>query len=447
MADPSQDNAASPTTEQPEAGSAVPPTRTSGTNFARPASLDGRPYRPAPEQVILIIRLLAIAAALVSCWLLYQSLTAGPAGCVAGADCSAVITSSYGKWLGLPVSVLAIGMYLGVLLASTRVGPRPPARERRLAWQIMTLFAVAILGAAGWFIYLQAVVLEAWCIYCMTAHSIGALLAVLVIVRGPLLWSGEPDDPRLGLRGAAAAWPVVVGLLAVALLVGGQILSPSQGNDVQVIRTQSAAFDDDGHVITLDKHRIKVDPANFPIHGSTDAERLVLVIFDYTCPFCRAMHSQLNQVLERYDRQVAFVMLPMPLDAACNDLIAHTDDRHKGSCAYAQLSLAVFDAAPDQWQAFDKWLATSTEEPPSLEAARAKAIEIVGQASLLDEALASEENQQKLQRNIRLYKVAGAGSLPTMISDNMLVMGKPPTDDALFKILEAELGITPSRHD
>lgn len=96
-----------------------------------------------------------------------------PIGCGDGAGCGDVLGSKWSKVFGLPVSGLAVGLYVAVLvLLVTR---------KRLGGKLFAAAAGAILGAAAWFIYVQAVEIRAWCMWCMVDHTLGVVLAVILL--------------------------------------------------------------------------------------------------------------------------------------------------------------------------------------------------------------------------------------------------------------------------
>ena len=63
---------------------------------------------------------------------------------------------------------------------STRILSR---MNRRLAWRAMLILVGAAAGSAVWFTAIQKWSVGAFCPYCMTTHTIGVVLAVLVIWR------------------------------------------------------------------------------------------------------------------------------------------------------------------------------------------------------------------------------------------------------------------------
>src|SRR5687768_16247999 len=122
------------------------------------------------------IRLLILLAAGISAYLLSVSLSGGQAvGYGPGSGCDEVLQSRWAYVFGIPVSALALVIDLALLLTSFSCGAKSTPKQRRGAWEIMVPCAVLVLGAALWFVALQAFVLHRFCPWCMAAHISGAL--------------------------------------------------------------------------------------------------------------------------------------------------------------------------------------------------------------------------------------------------------------------------------
>lgn len=96
--------------------------------------------------------------------------------------CETVQSSRYSELLGIPVALLGLGAYLVVL--ATAASAREAARALGAA--------VAVGGAvfALYLVYVQAVVLEAFCLWCLANDAVIVLLAVAAALR--LRSAGQP---------------------------------------------------------------------------------------------------------------------------------------------------------------------------------------------------------------------------------------------------------------
>lgn len=328
--------------------------------------------------------LVAAMAAMGAGYLAYVSLTLGatPAGCGPGSSCGDILSSAWAKCFGVPVSLLAVPLYLTVI-ALIQAPARPVILRLRAA------AAGAIGGAAVWFILLQGFVLHAFCPYCMADHILGFAVAALLLVGSS--------------RAQPGRW-VLAGVGAAALLALGQALQPRPLTRLAV----SSAGDFDritpaGRELGIQDGRLRLQVGAEPRFGSVTAHTVVAVMFDYACPHCRHVHRFCRALAERSGNLLALA-LPTPLGAACNRYIPETEERFRESCDLARLSLAVFYAAPARWADYDRWL-FETERPRSAEQARAQAATLLGNA--LAAALQDARVERMLQRN-----VAAFGAIP-----------------------------------
>lgn len=91
--------------------------------------------------------------------------------------CEQVLTSSYAVIWGMPKSLLGVGFYALILVLISLY--RTKSSEKKI--NIIRFFAVLGLATSVYFIYLQAFVIEAWCLYCLVSAA-----ATLIIFWGSL---------------------------------------------------------------------------------------------------------------------------------------------------------------------------------------------------------------------------------------------------------------------
>src|SRR5436305_10091796 len=92
------------------------------------------------------IRLLILAAAGISAYLLSVSLSGGTAvGCGPGSACDEVLRSRWAYVLGIPVSALALVVDGALLLTTFGCGPKSTPKQRRGAWEILVPCALLVL--------------------------------------------------------------------------------------------------------------------------------------------------------------------------------------------------------------------------------------------------------------------------------------------------------------
>jgi protein-disulfide isomerase/uncharacterized membrane protein len=101
----------------------------------------------------------------------------GPGYCIGGGSCDKVLTSSYSKLAGLPLSTWG-GAFYSLLLVNALIyafgSYRSALRFNLILTAIGTLFS-------GYLVYLQGWVIGVWCIYCLTSALTQVLLLLVSI--------------------------------------------------------------------------------------------------------------------------------------------------------------------------------------------------------------------------------------------------------------------------
>jgi uncharacterized membrane protein len=382
---------------------------------------------------LLIIRILALAAAGVAGYLLIVSFRQHglPLGCGQGSGCDEVLRSRWSSLFGVPIGALALAAYVAALIGSF-LG----------AWRLLTLIAVSVIASAVWFVSLQLFVLHAVCPWCMADHALGAAMSGLILWTARLRTASASDyqPPKLMM-------PATAGLLAAGCLIALQIVFGS--STAAVARLPAGENADTGpgpdRQISVLSGKLVLDVRELPVLGSADAPKLIVLLFDYCCPHCRATHGYLLEGMSTYPGQYGVVLLPMPLDAKCNPTVGETERRFLESCDLARVALALWRTKPEAFADFDAWL-YEPEMPRKLDEARARAAEVVSPASL-DAALADAWIEARIAADVRAYAESAAQTLPVLLSPGVdTVVGRPESAEELFAILERELGLVPSVH-
>jgi uncharacterized membrane protein len=381
-------------------------------------------------------------------------------GCGGGSSCNEVLSSRWSAIGGiLPVSGLAAGVYLAMLLASFFIGPATEAPVRQLAWRAMLLLVGAAAGSAVWFIVVQKWFIGAFCPYCMTAHVTSLVLAALVISQAPRQLavdstSGAPTttpsnakpDTETALPVAAISPPAgprvfcagpVAGMASVGLALAG-IMAVGQ----VIFSPPPVSRGGESHV----KNSTFLDPRTVPLVGSLDARHIVDLLFDYNCPHCQKLHAMLDETIRRYDGQLAFALCPVPLNPRCNPFVPAELDAFKDSCELARIALTVWVAKRDAFSTFDRWMFTPEPDhlwhPRTVGAAWAKAIELVGVTSF-NASRSDPWIERHLQNSIQLYGENGANAVPKIVFRQQWVTPQPKNADDFVAMLRERLVLPP----
>jgi uncharacterized membrane protein/protein-disulfide isomerase len=388
---------------------------------------------------------LALLLSIVMSW--HYLMGGSMVGCGGGSPCEQVLNSRWSNLAGiLPVSGLAVGAYLAMLVASLFIGPSTELPIRRMAWSAMLILVGSIAGSAVWFTIIQKWFIGSFCPYCMTTHMTGLLLTALVIWRS----INEFDDPsndimmknhtKVKKNFPMTAGRIIRPLHTMSLALTGLVLAGILAA-FQVVITPSVVYRDGESQNNLPA----IDYHNSPMIGSPDAPYVVTLLFDYQCNHCQKLHFMLEDAVHRYAGKLAFVLCPTPLNTQCNPYVPRDVDAFKNSCELAKIGLAVWVAKREALPTFENWMFTfesgDSWRPRSLETARAKAIELVGQVKF-DAALTNPWIGRYMQDCIQIFGKTlenGKGGVPKLIFGSRWVIPLPVNTDDFMMILQNSL--------
>jgi uncharacterized membrane protein len=365
-------------------------------------------------------------------------------GCGGGSSCDSVLNSRWSDLAGiLPVSGLAMGAYLAIFAAGFFIGPETELSLRRLAWSAILVLSGSIAGSALWFTILQKWIIGEFCIYCMTTHVTGFLLAVMVISQAFRQYYSPDEGLTKKKSGSSAVLQSIFRPLHVAGLVVGGLLLAGILASFQLKFTPASVYSDGESESNLPS----IDYKSVPMVGSPEAPYIVNLLFDYQCPHCQKIHFMLDETISRYKGNIAFVLCPTPLNTQCNPFVSRDVDAFRNSCELAQIGLAVWTSNREAFPDFEKWMFTFESgdrwQPRSLDAARAKAIELVGKENF-DKAWSDPWIGEYIQTCIHIYGqtvMNGQGGVPKLVYGSRWVIPEPSSTDDFMSILQNSLGV------
>ena len=423
------------------------------------------------------VRMLLFSAAIITAYLAIATLARGGdvPGCGQDSGCGEVLGSPWAYWLGIPVSLLGLGLY-GAFFISTfslKIGQQQKATR---ALNSLTLFSFATLAAAAWFVGVQAVAIKSFCPYCCTAHGLASLAAVIFLSQASDIGSRLSVRLNFGVG-------IVVAFGLVAVIAAVQIILPKEPEAPLIVDlgqaqtnapiaeakpapkptpppapavepkptapavatvTPEAPSTPKAEPFLVPRSTLSLDAARLPLLGPANAPHRIGCLFDYTCHHCRQLHGFIRTAIDQFDGQLSCLMIPMPLDANCNAQFKRTHPNHVDACKYAKICLAVQQIAPAKYDAFDRWLFTNHKTTKPLAKVREHAASLVG-AAALNKAVASATVQQQLQQNIRVYELntknGGNSSMPQTIIKDGVMFGPAPSGAALQSLLKKALGL------
>ena len=144
--------------------------------------------------ILLIVALLGFADAM---YLTIEHFKGVVPPCTLVSGCETVLTSTYSVIAGIPVSLLGAIYYL--VIAVGIFAYIDTKKSNILKWTL----SLTVLGLlmSLWFIFLQAFIIKAWCLYCLGSAVSSIILFVLanvVFKKYEILHSDENENPNLG---------------------------------------------------------------------------------------------------------------------------------------------------------------------------------------------------------------------------------------------------------
>jgi len=175
--------------------------------------------------------------------------------------------------------------------------------------------------------------------------------------------------------------------------------------------------------------------------GSPDAPHVMVKLFDYTCPHCQKLHTELEKARQRYGDQLAIVLINVPLNARCNPLVVYTHPQHRSACLIARLADAVWRERPDRFEEFHQWMFDGERSRPAGDVRR-YVEQLLGDETF-NAAMADPAYHERLEQCVAIYDVCKQGALPKMILDDALITGTPKQLDQLYELIERYLSLRP----
>jgi len=237
-----------------------------------------------------------------------------------GFDCSAVVSSAAGTFLGLSNITWGFGFYLfvaGITFTIFQLGP--PWRRWLHGLRLMGLSAGFLY--TGYLVYVQVEVLNTLCALCLMSAGLAVVLFVLQVT--VLSSDDESTETTMTSRLFKRDLTIYVYLMAfTAVLVGADLtyfdaLAPADDERVKIQEQERSGA------------ACQLDPSTEPVknngasligfqdvtNGPSDAPVTIIEYFDPNCPHCKDFHDTLKTLMSEFEGQVRFVFKPFPLRA------------------------------------------------------------------------------------------------------------------------------------
>lgn len=367
--------------------------------------------------------LLALAGLGLNLLLLFWKLkdpADGLIGCGGAGACNDVLASKWSQVFHLPVTIPGALLYALILLSLH-------SRFKRLLAPAL----VVLTGSVIWFVSVQLWILHHVCPWCLATHAVGIVVVILGVVR----LNAKPSFRSGGF-----------GVLVTLLLIASQVFGPSSATHrieetTSALTTAPIHARGDGRKIEFNNGRKVYDRDALPSLGSPKAPHVLVEYFDYQCASCRIMRGFLDALIAKHPDQVALLVLPMPLDGACNHRLTSAESIHPGSCRLARIALAVWRAEPAKFPELHR--ALFADPAPDESTAMAIAASLVPRERL-DAALSDPWIDELLEADIQDWISFSnkTRQLPKLLVKGTRILHGLPSGEADFiRVMEQELGL------
>jgi protein-disulfide isomerase/uncharacterized membrane protein len=450
---------------------------------------------------LAIAAALTLAAAAVSTILLLQHhgeprvLAAAEQVCGPGSGCETVARSPYSRLAGLPVAGWGMVFY-GSLTALLFLAGLSEAESSGRAACLGFLLLAAGLAVDVVLLGLQAFVIHAFCILCLSTYVLGALALVTLLParrasprppielpEGRVLVAGWILTSLAILQGTVVA---NAGLRArervrVATLLGSApasvdrpspeppsspspttsetISSVEPSGDIESYRAAARTAQEQAKRLqeTLDDpkkleqyftdkamreyeqgpvHRLELE--GVPRKGPKEAPVRVVEYSDFLCPYCRQLAGALQGFLPQTGKRMSVFFKNYPLDKECNPKLNTTI--HPGACWLALGGLCAQDQA-HFWEYHDKVFSSELHEPRGPDVVKLATEAGLDQAAM-ETCLVADRTRQRLSAQIEEAAKVGVQATPTVFVNGKKV---PRLNDfiAVADKEAARLGLPP----
>ncbi len=136
--------------------------------------LFNRPLSAVPTKLAVFLLVVALLGFVDASYLTVEHYQGVIPPCTVVSGCETVLTSSYSVVAGMPVSLLGALYYFVILVGIFAF--LESKKTTLLKWVLLlTIFGLLF---SLWFIYVQAFILDAWCLYCLGS----ALTSIILFV-------------------------------------------------------------------------------------------------------------------------------------------------------------------------------------------------------------------------------------------------------------------------
>ena len=302
---------------------------------------------PVKTMVMAAFAALGLSASAASTWVHYRILNdpTYTSFCDVSAtfSCTEAYTSRFGAVAGVPIALLGLLFFAGVL-GLIALGGRSAATRENVAGY---LFVLSTLGLAAvlYLAYASYFILNVVCVLCVGTYVavLGLFLLSGASTRFPMTSLPKRAMNDLRTPGALTAAILFLAVSAAAIVwfpeqrVTAAAGEPAAGQAAgQPAAPAQIPAADPGQVQKLEQY-LAAQP-RIPVMVPSDGAAVVVVKFnDYQCPGCGQTYRDYKPVIAKWNKEapgkLKFITKDYPLERECNQFAG--GDLHPGACEAA----------------------------------------------------------------------------------------------------------------
>jgi protein-disulfide isomerase len=336
-------------------------------------------------------------------------------------NCTDAYTSRFGAFGGVPVALLGLLFFAGILVLIALCSQSPSASANLTGY----VFTASTIGLAVvlYLAYASYFILHVVCLLCAGTYVavIGLFLISGAATKYPMtsLPMRMISDLRLLVRTPRALAASVVFTVAavVAIIVFPEQHVSAAGGSTDTPQAQTATLSDELKQ-QLDKY-FAAQPRRVVMAPSDGAAVVIVKFNDYQCPGCGQTYRDYKPVLAKWAKQspgkVKFITKDFPLERECNAFVGQ--DLHLGAC---EAAVAVRLAREKgKGEAMEEWLYSN--QPAMNPDTVRKAAATVGGVTDFDKRYAA--TLELVKADIAQAAQLKVGATPTFFVNGMQLPG------------------------
>lgn len=320
-------------------------------------------------------------------------------------DCEAAATSAFSELFGLPIALLGLAVYAGLVVLT--LFDRKDLRLSEAPLRPATLATLLFAGSVAYSIFLAGVsafVLSSLCPFCIMLYVVNGMGLVTAA-----MWAGDkPHRVVLGLlqqpRALASGWTIFfVGNFVFFLILGFQVGEIAERDRRAKSRPDIATLPQQA---ARDVHR-----PGAPSMGPEDAPIQIVKFSNFPCPHCALLAEVLHQIKAEYPEEVRVEYRHFPLGHQEHGMTA----AQAAHCAHQQGAF---------WPMHDLLFASSPAHDE--EAVRSYARELDLDEAAFSACLASDESRRWVESDQLTGRRLGVEGTPSFFINGYQLSGALP---------------------